>query len=90
MTSPLTVPAGSASAARRIIIIGAGGFGREVLRIEGEHVYRVPPLDVPSEHEEESEVLLGHSAVQLFIARATALSPEFSSHGENLRTIAAI
>jgi predicted ATPase/DNA-binding winged helix-turn-helix (wHTH) protein len=63
---------------------------REVLRIEGEHVYRVPPLDVPSEHQEESEVVLGHSAVQLFIARATALSPEFSSHGENLRTIAAI
>ena len=63
---------------------------REVLRIEGEHVYRVPPLDVPSEHQEESEVVLGHSAVQLFIARATALSPEFSSDGENLRTIAAI
>jgi len=32
MTSRPTVPAGSVSAARRIIIIGAGGFGREVLQ----------------------------------------------------------
>jgi predicted ATPase/DNA-binding winged helix-turn-helix (wHTH) protein len=63
---------------------------REVLRIEGEHVYRVPPLDVPSPHQEESGILLGHSAVQLFIARARALDSQFSSRGENLRTIAAI
>jgi predicted ATPase/DNA-binding winged helix-turn-helix (wHTH) protein len=63
---------------------------REVLRIEGEHVYRVPPLDVPSPHQEESDVVIGHSAVQLFIARARALDSDFSTHGENLRTIASI
>jgi predicted ATPase/DNA-binding winged helix-turn-helix (wHTH) protein len=63
---------------------------REVLRIEGEHVYRVPPLDVPSPHQEESGIVLGHSAVQLFIARAEALDSDFSPQGENLRTIAAI
>jgi predicted ATPase/DNA-binding winged helix-turn-helix (wHTH) protein len=63
---------------------------REVLRIEGEHVYRVPPLDVPSPHQEESDIVLGHSAVQLFIARARASDSDFSPHGENLRTIAAI
>jgi predicted ATPase/DNA-binding winged helix-turn-helix (wHTH) protein len=63
---------------------------REVLRIEGEQVYRVPPLDVPSPHQEESDIVLGHSAVQLFIARARALDSDFSSHGENLRTIASI
>jgi predicted ATPase/DNA-binding winged helix-turn-helix (wHTH) protein len=63
---------------------------REVLRIEGEHVYRVPPLDVPSSHEEESDIVLGHSAVQLFIARTRAVDSEFSPHGENLRAIAAI
>jgi len=63
---------------------------REVLRIEGEHVYRVPPLEVPSHEQEDSDIVLRHSAVQLFIARATALNSEFSPHGENLRTIAAI
>jgi predicted ATPase len=63
---------------------------REVLRIEGEHVYRVPPLDVPPQHEEEPGSILGHSAVQLFIARTRALDSDFSPHGENLRAIAAI
>jgi predicted ATPase/DNA-binding winged helix-turn-helix (wHTH) protein len=63
---------------------------REVLRIEGEHVYRVPPLDVPSPHQEESDIVLGHSAVRLFIARARALDPDFSPYGVNLRAIAAI
>jgi predicted ATPase len=63
---------------------------REVLRIEGEHVYRVLPLDVPLQHEKESGSILGHSAVQLFIARARALDSAFSPQGENLRTIAAI
>jgi predicted ATPase len=63
---------------------------REVLRIEGEQVYRVPPLDVPPQHEEESGSILAHSAVQLFIARTRALDSDFSRHGENLRAIAAI
>jgi predicted ATPase/DNA-binding winged helix-turn-helix (wHTH) protein len=63
---------------------------REILRIEGEQVYRVPPLDVPSHDQDDSDIVLGHSAVQLFIARVRALNPEFSPHGENLRTIAAI
>jgi predicted ATPase len=63
---------------------------REVLRIEGEHVYRVPPLDVPGPHQEEPDIVLGHSAVQLFIARTRALDSEFSPHAENLRAIAAI
>jgi predicted ATPase/DNA-binding winged helix-turn-helix (wHTH) protein len=63
---------------------------REVLRIEGEHVYRVAPLDVPDPDQEQSDIVLGHSAVQLFLARARALDSDFSPHGENLRTIAAI
>jgi non-specific serine/threonine protein kinase len=63
---------------------------REVLRIEGEHVYRVPPLDVPSEHQEESDSVLGHGAVQLFIARAGALDSNFSPCRANIRAIAAI
>jgi predicted ATPase/DNA-binding winged helix-turn-helix (wHTH) protein len=63
---------------------------REVLRIEGEHVYRVPPLDVPPPHQEELDIVLGHSAVQLFIARTRALRSDFSPHKENLPAIAAI
>jgi non-specific serine/threonine protein kinase len=62
---------------------------REVLRIEGEYVYRVPPLDVPSPHQQGSDVVLGHSAVQLFIARTRALNSDFSPR-ETLGAIVAI
>ena len=41
---------------------------RELLRIEGEYVYHVAPLDVPSRDQEASSEMLAHSAVQLFIA----------------------
>src|SRR3981189_1433377 len=61
----------------------------EILKIEGEQVYRVPPLDVPSEFEEPDSIFC-HSAVQLFIATTRALHSDFSPHGENLATIAAI
>jgi predicted ATPase/DNA-binding winged helix-turn-helix (wHTH) protein len=61
---------------------------REILRIEGEYVYRVAPLDVPAE---EAQRELGeHSAVELFIARATALDTGFSVDADRLRLIAAI
>jgi predicted ATPase/DNA-binding winged helix-turn-helix (wHTH) protein len=63
---------------------------REVLRIEGEYVYRVPPLGVPPEHQEEPGDVLEHSAVQLLINRTKALRSDFSPHGENLPAIAAI
>jgi DNA-binding winged helix-turn-helix (wHTH) protein len=38
---------------------------REVLRIDGEYVYRVPPLDVPAPGGVEDHDILGRSAVQL-------------------------
>jgi predicted ATPase/DNA-binding winged helix-turn-helix (wHTH) protein len=63
---------------------------REILRIEGEQVYAVPPLDVPPQHQKEAGKLLGHSAVQLFIARTTALRSDFLPQEENLPAIAAI
>jgi predicted ATPase/DNA-binding winged helix-turn-helix (wHTH) protein len=63
---------------------------REVLRIEGEFVYRVAPLDVPSPHQESSGDVLEHSAVQLFIARTRSLRANFPAPDENLPTIAAI
>jgi predicted ATPase/DNA-binding winged helix-turn-helix (wHTH) protein len=62
---------------------------REILKIEGEYVYRVPPLDVPPQFEEPDNIL-GHSAVQLFIATTRALCWDFSPNGENLPAIAAI
>lgn len=45
---------------------------REPLRIDGERTYRVPSLDVPPSDEQEPEVMIQHSAVQLFIARTNA------------------
>ncbi len=62
---------------------------REILKIEGEYVYRVPPLDVPPQFEEPDNIL-GHSAVQLFIATTRALCSDFSPNGENLPVVAAI
>src|SRR5713101_26300 len=63
---------------------------REVLRIEGEHVYRVPALDVPLQRQEKSRTVLEHSAVQLFIARTTALRSDFLADEESLPAISAI
>src|SRR6202163_768950 len=62
---------------------------REILKIEGEYVYRVPPLDVPSQHEDPDDIL-GRSAVQLFIATTRALHSDFSPTVENLPAIVAI
>jgi predicted ATPase/DNA-binding winged helix-turn-helix (wHTH) protein len=62
---------------------------REVLRIEGEYVYRVPPLAVPPEHPEPGEPLR-FAAVQLFIARTRAQGTEFSGDPIKLSTIASI
>jgi predicted ATPase/DNA-binding winged helix-turn-helix (wHTH) protein len=62
---------------------------REILKIEGEYVYRVPPLDVPPQFEEPDNIL-NYSAVQLFIATTRALQSDFSLNGENLSAIVAI
>lgn len=61
----------------------------ELLRVEGEQVYRVPSLDAPPEHEHEPDVVLRYSAVQLLIARIAAQS-EFSPRGEHFPAIIAI
>jgi predicted ATPase/DNA-binding winged helix-turn-helix (wHTH) protein len=44
---------------------------RETLRIQGEYLYRVPPLDVPPVAETEPTRVLEHSASELFLARAS-------------------
>jgi len=63
---------------------------REVLRIEGEYVYRVPSLEVPAAEAVDPDQILGHSAVELFIARTQALESDFVPRAEDLPTTAAI
>jgi non-specific serine/threonine protein kinase len=63
---------------------------REALRIEGERVYRVPPLEVPSERWEEPSDVLGRSAVELLVARMRELGSDFSPDSDGLAAIAAI
>ena len=63
---------------------------REVLRIDGEYVYRVPPLDVPAPGLEEPGRVLDHSAVAFFAAKTRAYDSSFSPNDENLPVIAAI
>jgi predicted ATPase/DNA-binding response OmpR family regulator len=48
---------------------------REPLRVDGECVYPVPPLDVPGAGVEHFNDMTQYSAVQLFIARARAAEP---------------
>jgi predicted ATPase/DNA-binding winged helix-turn-helix (wHTH) protein len=63
---------------------------REALRIEGEHVYSVPPLSVPSTTAVSRDAALEHTAVQLFVTRARALGSNFEEDEENLAAVAAI
>jgi predicted ATPase/DNA-binding winged helix-turn-helix (wHTH) protein len=63
---------------------------REVLRIGGEYVYRVPPLDVPPAGRDEPDHIIGCSAVELFIARMRAADSNYALRAENLPTLAAI
>ena len=63
---------------------------REFLRIEGEYVYRVPPLDVPPQHPEEAADINEYSAVQLFVARLMAFDSGFSTGTEMLPLVASI
>jgi predicted ATPase/class 3 adenylate cyclase len=57
---------------------------REVLGVDGEQVYGVPSLPVPSEDEVESP------AVSLFVSRAQAARPEFAIDRANAETVAEI
>src|ERR1700742_2711932 len=63
---------------------------REVLRIDGEAVYRVPPLDVPALGQAPPDYIMQYSAVELFVARTKALNAGFSPYAEDLEAIATI
>src|SRR5215472_567771 len=63
---------------------------REVFLIGGEYAYRVAPLEVPTGEQVDADQILGHSAPDLFVARAKELGADFSSQAESLPAIAAI
>ena len=63
---------------------------REVLRIDGESVYRVPPLDVPALGQAAPDYIMQYSAVELFVARTKALNAGFSPTAEDLASVATI
>ena len=63
---------------------------REVLRVDGESVYRVPPLDVPALGQAAPDYIMQYSAVELFVARTKALNAGFSPQAEDLASIATI
>jgi predicted ATPase/DNA-binding winged helix-turn-helix (wHTH) protein len=63
---------------------------REILRIDGESVYRVPPLDVPAPGQAAPDYIMQYSAVELFVARTKALNAGFSPTAEDLASIATI
>ena len=63
---------------------------REIMRIEGESVYRVPALDVPAPGQAAPDIILDHSAVELFVTRAKALDAGFSPQPEDLASIVEI
>src|SRR5206468_5221438 len=54
---------------------------REPLRVSGEYVYRVPPLDLPAEDNQDMEDVLRHGAVRLFVSRAHAAEPRYVAEG---------
>lgn len=63
---------------------------REVLRFEGEHLFRVAALEVPPILSITREDILRHGAMQLMMARAAALRPGFDPSEDGLRALSAI
>jgi predicted ATPase/DNA-binding winged helix-turn-helix (wHTH) protein len=63
---------------------------REALGIEGERVYRVPPLAVPDSVDASMEELASSPAVQLYADRAALVASGFAISDDNARTITSI
>lgn len=63
---------------------------QEPLGVAGEVVWNVPPLDVPSAASVAAADVSAFSAVQLFVARASATAPGFVLDASNSADVAAI
>jgi predicted ATPase/DNA-binding winged helix-turn-helix (wHTH) protein len=84
----------AASAAERLVrgtpAVRVLATSREPLRADGEQVYRVPSLQVPATGTHDPDEVLRHGAVQLFVVRARAAEPQFSTDGRVTAAIAEI
>lgn len=64
---------------------------REPLGVAGETVWCIPSLSTPNfEDELPIEELMEHEAVQLFVARATTVNPQFTITKNNMHSVAQI
>jgi predicted ATPase/DNA-binding XRE family transcriptional regulator len=73
---------------RRLVVLATS---RVILRLDGEHVFPVPPLAVPDpKHQFIGEQLEGIAAVRLFVARARAADPAFALSDGNAGAVSAI
>jgi predicted ATPase/DNA-binding winged helix-turn-helix (wHTH) protein len=63
---------------------------REDLRIAGEYVYRVAPLSVPTDEDEDVDVIMAQSSVQLFLARTSAPRSPSLTNRDDLIEVGAI
>jgi predicted ATPase/DNA-binding winged helix-turn-helix (wHTH) protein len=85
-----------AAAALAEALLRAGGTlhllatSREPLRAEGEWVYPVPPLAVPTADLDYADDLLRYGAVRLFVERARAAEPHFAPNRREAAAIATI
>jgi non-specific serine/threonine protein kinase len=63
---------------------------REALGINGETIYRVPSLSLPDPAQTTPDALLRSESIQLFLARAAAVSPTFTLNEHNATATAQI
>jgi non-specific serine/threonine protein kinase len=63
---------------------------REVLNVPGECLVRVPSLAVPTSLTPRVEDASGHSAVQLFVERASLVRPDFRLSDDNVASVVQI
>jgi hypothetical protein len=63
---------------------------REALRIQGERVFSLPPLQIPSQDQSDLEEVARSPAVPLFVERAHAIKADFSLTHDNASDVAAI
>ena len=63
---------------------------RSVLRLSGEHEYRVPPLRLPAGEDVRRPALAQNESVALFVARAAAMRHGFELNAENAAAVAEI
>src|SRR5260370_39087145 len=61
---------------------------REPLRVRGETVWRVPPLDLPPDGAGGADLLASHEAVRLFAVRAAGARPGFILTEDNTASVA--